>query len=276
MYDRYLTEKSKGALVELFLSLAMYRRDIVLVGGWPPYFLTLKQFNHCGSIDIDLVLRPSIIEKYESIRKIVNRLGYQQTPNIFRFERNLSPFKTKRKFIIHLDFLTEPDVAKEVVDSERLVEVQNDLKACLIEGICIVFGFNYDETIEATIPNDGKANAHVNVANIVGSLTTKGQAPRGRFKEKDYYDIYAVAGFHEGDPQKAGIAFVRSVKEKDCPIKNSIILSSLSTIKTAFSSPSKIGPSMVSRFIGSDVTTDAFERVNEFLSVVEAALSIRL
>jgi len=246
MYDRYLTEKSKGALVELFLSLAMYHRDIVLVGGWPPYFLTLKQFNHCGSIDIDLVLRPSIIEKYESIRKIVNRLGYQQTPNIFRFERNLSPFKTKRKFIIHLDFLTEPDVAKEVVDSERLVEVQNDLKACLIEGICIVFDFNYDETIEATIPNDGKANAHVNVANIVGSLTTKGQALRGRFKEKD------------------------------CPIKNSIILSSLSTIKTAFSSPSKIGPLMVSRFIGSDVTTDAFERVNEFLSVVEAALSIRL
>jgi hypothetical protein len=68
MYDRDFTETSKGALVELLLSLGVYRRHIVLVGGWAPYFLTREYFGHCGSIDIDLVLRPSIIIKYENIR----------------------------------------------------------------------------------------------------------------------------------------------------------------------------------------------------------------
>jgi len=115
MYDRDFTETSKGALVELLLSLGIYRQHIVLVGGWAPYFLTRNHFDHCGSIDIDLVLHPSIIVKYESIRSIVNNLGYRQTPNIFRFKRTLISPKTNREYSLHLDFLTEPHATREGV-----------------------------------------------------------------------------------------------------------------------------------------------------------------
>jgi hypothetical protein len=55
----------------------------VLAGGWAPYFLAKDHFDHCGSKDVDLVLKPSIMVKYESIRKMVERLGYQGTPNRF-------------------------------------------------------------------------------------------------------------------------------------------------------------------------------------------------
>ena len=67
MYDINLTEPSKGALVEVASSLDAYKEDFALVGGWAPYFLTQKFFSHCGSIDIDLVLKPKIMPKYSSI-----------------------------------------------------------------------------------------------------------------------------------------------------------------------------------------------------------------
>jgi hypothetical protein len=53
LYDRDLTEASKGALLELCMALSQYRGEFVLVGGWAPYFLTRQHFDHCGSVDID-------------------------------------------------------------------------------------------------------------------------------------------------------------------------------------------------------------------------------
>jgi len=74
MYDRDATETSKGALVELCRALRQYRSDMVLVGGWAPYFLSEKFFDHCGSIDVDFVLKPKVVERYERIKQILERL----------------------------------------------------------------------------------------------------------------------------------------------------------------------------------------------------------
>jgi len=51
MYNLDATRASKGALVELCRALREYRNDIVLAGGWAPYFLTQGHFDHCGSVD---------------------------------------------------------------------------------------------------------------------------------------------------------------------------------------------------------------------------------
>lgn len=131
MYDKELTETSKGALIEFMLALGSYQKDLVLVGGWPPYFLTREHFDHCGSIDLDFVLRPSIMVKYQTIREIVNSLGYKETPNMFRFEREIVSNQAKRKFSIHLDFLTEPTAAKDYIEESGLVEVQKRPKSLL-------------------------------------------------------------------------------------------------------------------------------------------------
>ena len=105
MYDRNQTEASKGALVELALALEFYRNDYVLAGGWVPYFLGRGHIEHCGSIDIDLVLRPSLLLRYESIRSLILGLGYYPTESPFRFERELRAIDGT-PFPMHLDLQT--------------------------------------------------------------------------------------------------------------------------------------------------------------------------
>ena len=110
MYDRDLTEASKGALLELCMALSYYRGEFVLVGGWAPYFLTRQHFDHCGSVDIDFAVKPSIIPRYNTIKDVIEGLGYTVTGNPFRFERSLDTASGK-SFTIHLDLLTEPEPA---------------------------------------------------------------------------------------------------------------------------------------------------------------------
>jgi hypothetical protein len=276
MYDKELTETSKGALIELMLALGTYTNDMVLVGGWPPYFLTCKHFDHCGSIDLDFVLKPEIMPKYESIKQIITKLDYIETLNIFRFEKEITSNKAKRKFQIHLDFLTEPE-AKQYLTAAPLLEVQKDLKACLISGSSIVFEFHYHEPITAVIPENGEAHYDVPIADVVGSLTMKGQALLGRFKDKDYYDVYAVTGFHNGDPKKAAETFSGTLKQRGTKIQHPLISSSLSIIKRSFEKATSVGPFMVSQFIGDrSLETDSYERVSAFIELLETEYHVRL
>jgi len=269
MYDRNLTEASRSALVELCSALNTYRGDFVLVGGWAPYFLTKDYFNHCGSKDIDLVLRPSIMVRYESIRKTVGRLGYQETPNPFRFEKKVVSPLDKKEYRIGVDFLTEPKAAKKAFP---LIKVQEDLTACLIEGSSIVFKFYYEMEIEGTLPNNGKIVTAINIADIVGSLTMKGLA-LPRLIDKDSYDIYAITGFYGGDPAKAAKSYVQCVKKAKLTTKEkSIIQFSMSRINQAFKSMDSYGVFAVSRFIGTNINSDVYLRVSTFLKNVNSAL----
>jgi hypothetical protein len=261
MYDRNLTEASKGALLELCMALNEYKQDYVLIGGWAPYFLSVGDFDHCGSIDIDLVLRPKIMRRYESIKEIIQSLGYVETNNPFRFNRTLQTLDKINTFETHLDFLTEP----EPVSEDILIKIQEDLRACLINGISVVFDFYYEQELNATLPNGGDATHKINVADIVGILTTKGNALL-RLKDKDSYDIYSVAGFTGGSPEKAAETYSKLLNSKK-PLNREFINSSMNNIEQAFSSPSRYGSFAVSRFIGTNgsIRTDAYQRVTTFL-----------
>jgi len=81
MYAREMTEVSKSALLELGLSLKRYHDDIVLTGGWAPYFISKGYFEHCGSIDIDLAIVTS----------------KKELPDLSTYEEKL-----KKKISIHL------------------------------------------------------------------------------------------------------------------------------------------------------------------------------
>ncbi|MBM5806015.1 MAG: hypothetical protein FJZ49_08155 [Candidatus Verstraetearchaeota archaeon] len=269
MYDRNLTEASRSALVELCSALNAYRGDFVLAGGWAPYFLTRDYFDHCGSKDIDLVLRPSIMVKYESIRKTVERLGYQETPNPFRFEKKVVSPLDEKEYRIGVDFLTEPKVARKVFP---LVKVQEDLTACLIEGSSIVFKFYYEAKIEGTLPDNGKIVATINVADIVGALTMKGLA-LPRLIDKDSYDVYAISGFYDGSPDKASESYVNRVKKAKLTAREKgIIQSSMSRINQTFKLMDSYGAFAVSRFVGANINSDVYLRVSAFLKNVSSVL----
>jgi hypothetical protein len=246
------------------MGLNDYRHDFVLAGGWAPYFLSRDHFDHCGSIDIDLVLKPKVMHRYESIKEIVLRLGYKETRNPFRFNREIGS-SDEAKFNVGLDFLTEPD--KEVL--EGLVNVQEDLRASLIRGSSIVFDFNYPENLSAKLPAGGSASTTLDVANVVSSIAMKGLALL-RLKDKDSYDIYAVAGFHTGDPIGAADSFNNLIGSKGHG-SPSVVSEALGTITNAFNSPTSYGCVAAARFVGSEeVRTDACQRVTAFLDEISS------
>ena len=272
MYDRNLTEASRSALVELCSALNPYRNDFVIAGGWAPYFLTKDHFDHCGSKDIDLVLKPSVMVRYESIRKIVERLDYQETSNPFRFERNVISPLDKKEYRIGIDFLTEPSAAKKAFP---LIKVQEDLTACLIGGSSIVFKFQYETEIEGTLPKGGKAVITINTADIVGALTMKGLA-LARLIDKDSYDIYAISGFYGGNPTKASETYLSRLKEAKLTTRErNVIQLSLRRINQAFRSIDSYGIFAVSRFVGADISSDVHLRTSTFLKNVSSPNYVR-
>jgi hypothetical protein len=265
MYDTNQTDASRGALVELALALELYRNDFVLAGGWAPYFLTKGYTEHCGSLDIDLVLRPSIVVRYESIREVITTLGYEPTENPFRFERELTALDGT-PFPMHLDLLTEPEAKRHV---KELLDVQKDLQAVFIPGCSIVFTFNYTEILKGTLPSGGEGSADIRTSDIVGTLTMKGLAlGRPRKLEKDSYDIYTVAGFHGGDPHKAVSRFKKLIETLGAGAMPAVTDRALKKIKSGFESPNSFAAQAVSRFLEEDVSVDASERVSAFLSQV--------
>jgi hypothetical protein len=272
MYDRNQTEASKSALIELCSALNTYKNDFVLAGGWAPYFLTKDHFDHCGSKDVDLVLKPSIMVKYESIRKIVERLGYQGTPNPFRFNKNVISPLDKKEYRTSIDFLTEPKAAKKALP---LIKVQEDLAACLIEGSSIVFKFNYENEIDGALPKGGKITVTINTANIVGALTMKGLA-LPRLVDKDSYDIYAISGFYGDNPTNASKIYLNQVKKTKLSTKEkSTIQLSLNRINQAFKTIDSYGVLAVSRFVETDISSDVHMRTNTFLKSICQVFHVR-
>lgn len=270
LYDRVRTEISKGALVQLALALHAYRNDMVLAGGWAPHFLTLGYFEHCGSIDIDIVLRPSVVVRYDRIREIVvEELGYKPADREFRFEKQLKDSKGAL-FRLELDFLTEPESAQKA----GLVRVQDGIDAALIPGCSIVFDFNYEQEVRGVIPDGDEASELIRVADIVGCLTMKGLAlGRLRKLEKDSYDVYAVAGFHKGSPSRAAHEFKRLISVRASGQFPETTVRALSRIYRGFESRNAYASQAASRFLGSDVSTDAQERVKAFRNEIEKSKS---
>ncbi len=87
-YQQDQTEISLSMLLEVIDALKGYGSDVVVVGGWAPYFLLQKHGSdqaeqHVGSLDGDFALNFKSIpeDKYETILETLRRLGYVQRKN---------------------------------------------------------------------------------------------------------------------------------------------------------------------------------------------------
>ena len=113
-YDDDITAASRSALAEVMITLGAYRDALVLIGGWAPY-LILERFGepggfqgdtfqvdasqagpvHVGSIDIDLVVDPDVVdaEHYATIvERLLERGWARALESRFQFQKEtLSP-----------------------------------------------------------------------------------------------------------------------------------------------------------------------------------------
>lgn len=206
MYDSKQTKISLGVLVELNEALREYGDSYVLAGGWAPYFITRGHFEHCGSIDIDLVLRAQVFHKYETIREAIAGIGFRPTPSTFRFSRDLGGSAR-----IELDFLSEPEALDNI--PKKFVQVQEDLSAAIIAGSSLVFTFNVEVDFSGKLPDGSELETRMRVADIVSMVGLKGNALGRPLKvEKDCYDLYAMCRFVCGDPKKSAEKFNEGIK----------------------------------------------------------------
>jgi len=272
-YPRDITALSKSVLLEIMTLLKGYKDNIVLVGGWVPYFLLQKfqkdkEFKHIGSVDIDLVIDPDLIKSgvYETIVKIIESNGYKQRKD---YNGNLIEFSFERDIgdkTINVDFLST-NYPQKTKKRHRIV--QPDLRARTLKGAKIVLKHNFEEEIEGNLPNGAHVRVKLRIADVVGCLTTKALALGGRSEAKDNYDIYTIISYYK-DGEKSCTEEIKSfLSDKD-------IKDSLDDIKKNFEKERSLGPILVGNFMHPNdedarnrIIIDSFMRVNKFLDLLE-------
>ena len=213
-YSRPIVEASRSALLELSMGLRSYADALVLVGGWVPYFLLRdhkasdSEFEHVGSIDIDLVVDPDKIgaDEYATIVETIADIGWKPFESRpFSFTRQVISSVDGRPYAISVDFLAaDPD---RLTGRGRHRKVQQDLSARIMQGAPLALAHQCGISIDARLPNGGRAEAEIHMADVVGCIAMKGLALGGRLVEKDAYDICAVLDNIEGGPAGVASAF---------------------------------------------------------------------
>jgi hypothetical protein len=246
-YDPKLIGASFSVLLEVMTVLKSYQDALVLIGGWVP-FLTLRdhgpqneRFDHVGSIDIDLAVDPTLVDedRYETIVNLLQGRGYTPDPDsLFRFNRQVPGASQP----IGIDFMTSEPPAGEG-KAHRHREVQSKLKARATPYMEIAFKHFTMVKIEGELPeNGGLAALEIKMADLPAIFSLKGHALGARYKEKDAYDIYAMARYY-GRGVKEVIELLKPHAGEPALKKG------LENIREKFESDKHTGPAWVANFL---------------------------
>lgn len=263
-YPRDAVEICLSVLVEFMTIVGAYKEDVVLIGGWVPYFLFEKhKEDHAGSLDIDVALdfRHIDSEGYKSILRLLKERGYAEGAQPFIYHRKVQT-AGGREVTVDLNFL-----AGEYGGTGKSRRTQNvqDIKARKARGCDVAFEHTISINLKKIMPDNAVNEVNIKVAGVIPFLVMKGMALWDRYKEKDAYDIYfTIQHYPEGIEGLAG-----TFKPY---MSNSLIQEGLAKIKEKFKTIASPGPVWVVNFLEIDdpeekagIQRDVFERVNAFL-----------
>ncbi len=254
---------------ELFLYLKPYRDQIVLIGGWVPYFLLEKYRHpgeydqHVGSLDIDVALDSFSIPEtaYKSILEILRERGFYHKKDTLG--RDI-PASFLRKVVtengkeieVRIDFLA-PEYGG--TPEKRRHQVIQEILARKGRGTDIVF--NHADIIHLSGPISNGANIEldIKVADVTACFVMKGIAMGERTSEKDAYDLYMLARYYKEGP-KSVLSELRKL------INHGLLKEALKNIQDHFKDIKSLGPVSIAKFMGitdkeehDRITRDAFE-----------------
>ena len=264
-YRQREVEAAKSVLIELMQILGEYRDQMVLIGGWVPFFLFGSE--HVGSTDVDIALdREQINEDvYRTIRQHLEKRGYSQGAQPFIFTKEVE-IDEGSPVVVEIDFLAGEYGGSET--RHRHQDVQGDLKARKTRGCELALEYHTQITVEGQMPGGAVNKVQVNLSDVVPFIAMKGMALYGRMKEKDAWDIFFCVRSHPGGIE--GLA-----KEFESVLQNKLVQEGLRKIRAKFASIDGIGPTSVVDFdeiIDRDerdrIRRDAFERVNALLDIL--------
>lgn len=196
-YDDASVEAARSAIIELMTVLGEYREEIVLVGGWVPFFSMDAPEDpldrHPGSADVDIALDHQELEEagYETIAKRLEDAGYEPVgEQPFQFS------KTVNDVVVHIDLL-----AGQYAGTGRRHRTQKvqDVKARKARGADLVFQIGPDKReISGQLPDGSHDRVVVPVASVVPSIIMKSFAMDDRMKPKDPFDVWYVVKHYPG------------------------------------------------------------------------------
>jgi len=266
-YGKKEVDACLSVLVELMTILGEFRDNIVLVGGWVPYFLMEKnRHEHVGSLDIDIALdfQKISVDTYKTILQILKSRGYEEGKQPFIFYRTI-PTENGRNISVEVDLLTGEYGGTG--KSHRTQSIQ-DIRARKARGCDLVFKQNCLSKISANMPDGALNEVTVKIATVIPFLVMKGMCIWDRYKEKDAYDIYFTILHYSGGINELAKIF-QSFKS------NKLVREGLGKIKARFKDINAPGPVWLINFedINDEeekerVKRDAYERVNAFLDTL--------
>jgi len=255
---------------DLFTYLKPYRNQIVLIGGWVPYFLLEKYASpggeydqHVGSLDIDIALDAFSIptDAYKTILEILKERGfYHRKDNLGKdipasFLKKII-FDDREEIEVQIDFLA-PEYGG--APKRRRHQLIQDMLARKGRGTDIVF--DQTEIIHLSGPISSGANIEldIKVANLTACFVMKGIALGKRTSEKDAYDLYMLARNYKEGPQSV----LSELKKLG---SHGLMKDALRNIEEQFKDVKSMGPVSVATFMGivdkeeyDRITRDAYE-----------------
>ena len=267
-YLRDDVENALAVLIELMTLLGEFRDDIVLIGGWIPYFLLDKNKDeHIGSLDIDLALNFKRISNntYQTILELLEKRGYKPGKQPFIFYREIKT-KSNELRTVQIDLLSGEYGGTG--GKHRTQKIQ-DIRARKARGCDLSFDNYVSISLSGKMPDGARNEITIKIAGIVPFITMKGMALWDRYKEKDAYDIYFSVLNYPGGAQRLAAKFSPF-------ITNKLVLEGLGKIRTKFKDINSPGPVWVVNFHEIDdteererVQRDVFERMKAFLDILE-------
>lgn len=196
-YDDGITEECIRVLVTLLRGLGPWKHSVYLVGGLAPRYIVEaappEVPEHAGTLDVDLVIDPRILEiteAYKTLEKNLKRIGFQRAVNdsgsrlSWRWQ-----IRTDKGHLILLEFLVDaPDAVGGRV--EPLPARGRRVSALNVPHASLVFDF-HGEAIETAelLGQNGVAKERIRHADIVSFVCLKAFAFEDRNERKDAYDL---------------------------------------------------------------------------------------
>ena len=252
----------------------------VLVGGLVPTLLIAPESlpeavePHPGTLDVDLALAYAVLEdeRYDGIERklrqarfasVVNEAG---NPERWRWEHDSDGG-------VVIEFLMD---AGRIRKSEgQLQQLTEGLAASAFRGMGLAFREPVPVEVRGRTLAGDEESRTVLVCNPAAFVALKANALRGRYKDKDAFDlVYVIQHYALPDGRRGPEAVVTF-----WPSLRGEAVEALGHLEAVFATVRSRGPRSVARFLGHDengeIATAAFDLVQQFVARVRAAAGRR-
>jgi hypothetical protein len=201
-YGDRTTAAVKSVLLEIGQILGSYQGKFAVVGGAVPWLLLNdnEDMRHVGTTDVDLGLDAEALGdgEYASLVESLMSHGYAQRETLKRFQlvRTIDAADGGASIDVMVDFLMPRD-AHIVRNKPPLVD---NFAVQRASGAELALRFYELVAISGAMPDGGTNKVEIAVCSIPALLAMKGHAIKGRYKQKDAYDIYFCVRNYPGGP----------------------------------------------------------------------------